>query len=260
MPLRSAILLAKKNLAAVESVFLDNGAGNLIPEPQSINTFLAKLSKGSKKFRNVIDRSVYAGVDTTDNNCIKTFSSIVSLEVPSKRICESYIKSWNLSFLDNSLREFIFKSRFNSIRTGDRLSHINNKADQICFMCTCLNSNSTVRETYHHFFRKCPVTSNLLALFNRKLGLNWTGCDNNTFENIYWFGNLRGDFDGLSLLVYDIFRYLIWNYKMKKIFPKVDNLVSGLRNILNTAIAVKPNLRTALVRNNNLSNILQVID
>ncbi len=260
MRLRSAILLAKKKLASVESAIRENGTGNLIPEPQSINTFLGKLSKGSKKFRSVIDRSVYNDIDITDNGCIKTLCAITLLEIPNKRLCEAYIKSWNLSYLDNNLKEFLFKSRFNAIRTGDRLSHVSKNVDQRCFMCTCLNSNSTTRETFYHFFRKCPVTSNLLSLFNARLGLNWVDCDSIIFDNVYWMGNFRGEFDGLALLVYDIFRYLIWSSKLKKIFPRIEILLSGFSSILGTAIAVKPGLRAALLRNNNISNILQVLD
>jgi hypothetical protein len=73
-------------------------------------------------------------------------------------------------------------------------------------------------------------------------------------------GNFRGEFDGLALLVYDIFRYLIWRSKLKKIFPRIDILLSEFSSILGTAIAVKPGLRAALLRNNNISNILQVLD
>jgi hypothetical protein len=53
MRLRSAILWAKKKFSATET-----GATRVTP-PQSINHFLSRFKKGSKPFRNIIDKSVY---------------------------------------------------------------------------------------------------------------------------------------------------------------------------------------------------------
>jgi hypothetical protein len=70
MKLRSAILLAKKNFWEVESV------ADPLPEPQSINNFLARFKKGSKPIRKVIDQSTYQGTSITDLPVLKSFCNI----------------------------------------------------------------------------------------------------------------------------------------------------------------------------------------
>jgi hypothetical protein len=54
MSLRSAVILAKKNIP------------NTVTPPLSLNSFLSRIKRGSKAFRNVIDRSVYQHNKLTD--------------------------------------------------------------------------------------------------------------------------------------------------------------------------------------------------
>jgi hypothetical protein len=202
MRLRSALLLARGTLTSVENY---NALNDItLAAPKTLSNFLNGVIKGSKKFRTIIDKSVSQHWNVMDLQCLKTFCSIVEVTLPPVKIAESYLKSWNVSFISNDIREFIFKCRNNAIRTGDRMSHISENAVQLCFMCSCIKKENNTRETFAHFFRNCPVTSNLLMRFNRALGIVWPG-DNWNFEELYWFGNASGVFDSNVLLVYDIF-------------------------------------------------------
>jgi hypothetical protein len=66
--------------------------------------------------------------------------------------------------------------------------------------------------------------------FNKALGVVWQG-ENWNFEDLYWFGNVGGVFDGNVLLIYDIFRYLLWTAKLRRIFPKEQGLISNFSGI-----------------------------
>jgi hypothetical protein len=146
MKLRSAILLAKKNFLKGESV------ADPPPEPQSINNFLARLKKGSKPFRKVIDQSTYQGTSIIDLPVLKSFCDICQVEKPAQVIAKNFLSTWNCAFLDNHVREFIFKVRNNLVKTGDRLSNFLPNFDDTCSLCRNLIQNTDRRETFLHFF------------------------------------------------------------------------------------------------------------
>jgi hypothetical protein len=103
--------------------------------PQSINQFLTRFRKGSKPFRNIIDQSVYRKTCITELPVLVSFCEIVKLEVPLPITLKNLASGWNYTFLDNNLREFIFKCRNNLLGTGDRLSNFLPNFDDKCFLC-----------------------------------------------------------------------------------------------------------------------------
>jgi hypothetical protein len=223
-----------------------------------VEDFLKSFKKGSKKFRDVIDRSVYDSIDVTDSTAITTFCNVTGLEKPSKLIAEYFLGSWNQTFLDNDLREFIFKCRFNLLRTNDRLSHINTSIDQNCFLCKCLFITTPHRETFEHLFKSCPVMSNLISGVIRKLRIDISNLTHN-FGQLYWFGNKDGELDKGTLLFFDILRYHVWCCKLRKTFPTVSMLEGNIISSLRTIFRVKPVLRRTFINNTILSGILQVM-
>ncbi len=110
--LRSAILLARKKMAKCESV------------PVTLDRFLRGIKKGSKKFREVIDRSIYQSRLVLDITTVNGFARIVKTVIPDEIVIKNFVSGWNCSFLDNDFREFIFKCRNNLLRTGGIDFHI----------------------------------------------------------------------------------------------------------------------------------------
>jgi hypothetical protein len=204
----------------------------------------------------VIDKSVYSSVVVSELNTIKTFCNINFLTCPPEKIVEHFVGSWNCSFIDNNLKEFIFKCRNNLLRTSDRLSHIVAGVDQNCFFCACLNNGMRHRETFNHLFRSCPVVSNLILKVIRRLGLSWPEGDL-CFDQLYWFGNLNGNLEKNVLLTFDILRYHIWCSKLQRVFVTDETLTERVCNTLSTIFALKPLIKSAFRQNNNLANILQ---
>jgi hypothetical protein len=249
--LRSALLYARERFRNN-----DNTATVLTP-PKSIEEFLGSVKKGSKKFREIIDKSVYSKIDVRDLTSLRSFCEITGLPLPDSVTVEHFLSSWNVSFLDNNIREFIFKCRYNLLKTNDRLSHFLPNIDQTCFLCKCLNVNNQHRESFSHFFRKCPVMSHLILRVSA--ALNITLLNNNAvFDQIYWFGSIDGTVDKNLLLVYDIFRYHVWTSKIQKIFPTPEMLTGRIISTFNTIFRIKPSIRKAISNNNNLSGMLQV--
>jgi hypothetical protein len=74
MALRSAIMLAKKKMPGGESPAV------------TLENFLRSIKKGSKKFREVIDRSVYQSRSVQDITVVSGFSRIVDTTLPNEII------------------------------------------------------------------------------------------------------------------------------------------------------------------------------
>jgi hypothetical protein len=162
-----------------------------------------------------------------------------------------------LYILDNEFREFIFRCRNNLLRTGDRLSHILPNVTDNCQFCLGLVPGSVSRETFLHLFRECSVTSAILLQLNIRCKLKWDSLSID-FNSVYWCINCMGNLDRNILLFYDVFRYQIWSMKLRRIIEPnaiISNVFSQLKSIFN----VKPSIKNAFQRNNNLSSILQAM-
>ncbi len=134
--LQTAITYAKKILAKTS-----NGDKKGMP----VSKFVGRFKKGSKPFRQTIDNATYMGESCLDLTIVKTYARITHNAVQSEEITKKFLSSWNFVYLDNKLREFIYKCRHNILRTGDRLSHILN-TDSNCFFCRNLPQQSMVPE------------------------------------------------------------------------------------------------------------------
>jgi len=76
----------------------------------STKDFLTGVSKGSKKVRQVLTRT-RTRQELANMRTVTTFCTLVGLPVPEKKVIEMYTKIWGFSFLQNEIREFIFKQR-----------------------------------------------------------------------------------------------------------------------------------------------------
>jgi hypothetical protein len=245
MGLRSAVLLAKKVITPNDK------------PPVSLDRFLRGIKKGSKKFREVIDRSVYQSRTVLDLATVIGFARITETQTPELIITKNFVSGWACTFLENDFREFIFKCRNNMLRTGDRLSHMLLNVNDTCRLCLGMLDGLKHRETFLHLFRSCPVTSNILLRLNIRCKLNWDISDSN-FDSIYWYGDCAGNLDRNVLLFYDIFRYQLWAMKIRKTMDTnllIENVLFHLKSIF----TCKPTIKAAFLKNNRLSNILQAM-
>jgi hypothetical protein len=223
MRLRSSLLLSKKKLSVADKV------------GKNVVSFLRGFKKGSKPFRLAINRASYIGESTERLTIVNSFANITNTNVQSTVCLPHILSSWNRTFLDNHLREFIFHCRNNSLRTKNRLSHFL-QLDDSCNFCLNVFPDFRQRETFPHIFRKCTVTSNVLNTFLRQYSIVQPPSEN-SFDEFFWYGTINHATCKPSLLIFDIFRYCIWVSKLRCKIPRnvtIHNMFGDiLRGILN---------------------------
>jgi hypothetical protein len=225
--------------------------------PVSLTKFLNSFRKGSKKFKEVIDRSFYQRNSVLDLMVVNSFAAITETNPQPEIIVKNFLSSWNLSFLDNSFREFLFKCRNNILKTQDRLSHILPSINDKCIFCKNIVHGVENRESFKHIFRSCTVIDSIILRINRMCNLSWNVNDFD-FNSLFWYGNIGGDLDRNTLLFYDIVRYQIWCMKLKRMI-NLNLLITNIFDHLNAIFLIKPSVKRSFEKNNNLSNVLQAM-
>jgi hypothetical protein len=220
MRLQSALLYSKK---------INRYERDLDSDGKYLADFLNKIRRGSKKFRQVIDKSRYLGDSPSKLSIVATFAKLTDTPPPSPECLKNILSSWNNSHLENHFRDFLYKFRQNILRTKDRLSHLVT-TETNCHFCKSFSVPIYQKETFMHLFRTCPFTSNILSKF---LILNKIVIPiaTSTFDKAYWYGTIDQSTCKPSLLLFDCFRYGIWHFKSKKKIPTLTDmnmLVNGM--------------------------------
>ncbi len=74
------------------------------------------------------------------------------------------------------------------------------------------------------------------------------------FDRIYWLGDLNGNLERSTLLLYDLFRFQIWAMKQRRVL-NFDLLVTNVTDMLRTIFLLKPAIRTTFNSNKALATI-----
>jgi hypothetical protein len=189
---------------------------------KSLIGFLSHFKKGSKPFRNIL------GTTRTQNEKkigIKSLSSFFSVRDVQPDPDPEFLKlgileCWNFHFLNNRLREFLYKYVSNRINTNNKLAHFCANVNAGCTFCTLEKRIPVPIETLQHIFFYCPSTAQILAMADRQFWpeFNFHLTDRKTF----WLGLItRGidNSDGLNffaLIVAGTVLSYIWECKIKK--------------------------------------------
>jgi hypothetical protein len=245
MRLRSSLILSKKKLCVPDKA----GKG--------IGTFLRGFKKGSKPFRLAFNKASYLGESTERLTIVNSFASITDTAVQATVCLPKILSSWNRTFLDNHLREFIFQCRNNSLKTKNRLSHYL-QIDDSCNFCLNVFPDYKQRETFLHIFRKCTVTSNILNSFLRQYSIIQPPSEN-TFDEFFWYGTINHATCQPTLLIFDIFRYCIWTSKLRGKVPRPVTIHSMFRDILSGILNRKRGLFQAISGLQHIAGTLRAI-
>jgi hypothetical protein len=217
----------KKNMVPV-----DNATGT------SLVQFLSKFKKGSKQFRNILNQhkvsaSIKIGCKSLNNLMAALtipveYGAPVPVPVPG-RLAESTIfknkilECWNLKFLSNRHRDFLYKYVSNRLSLNNRLAHFNDQVNAGCTFCTLEGRRPVPVETAGHLFFDCPSTNNLLARadseFWPEFNLNpekrkslWLGL-------ITCFLNDTGSCNIFVQITVGTVQFFVWECKIKKQKP-----------------------------------------
>jgi exonuclease III len=189
----------------------------------NVRNFIGSIKKGSKKIRNLYEEINYRQFNICGSVAINTFCGLIDCGIPAPNIISCWIGTWAVNFLNNDLKTFIYNNRFNCLPLNNRLNAYRPEIDARCSFCRIVDRMTTEREGYKHIFFSCRSVSVLIDATLDKIALN-LGKNSAEFWNLYWFGERGGDSHSkiVWLLFFDVFRYTIYKYKMKKNIPNAD--------------------------------------
>ena len=172
--------------------------------------FFGSFNKGSKSCRTFLGKAQGNSYDVNKIPSILTFFTLIQLDIPDASTIGNFLSLWNLSFIPNKLRDFIFKFYNNRLGINTRTSHFGSNTRN-CTFCTILGTPSR-DESFIHLFLECEVVTH-----------NQNSLDRNLFN----FSNddiLDKKVDGLAV------RSLIGKIFSLEFSSSLYNIISGMLN------------------------------
>ena len=139
---------------------------------------------------------------------------------------------WNTSYLDNSLRTFIFKLHNNILTYNHVVAHFAENVEPYCTFCLITRNNDPERDTALHMFFSCPTTEQLNESF-----FAWIFGANRDIRRTEVFGIFTEeniDNNRILFIVTKISQKYIWDCKLRKSIPLLDDL----RNIVKSEVQI----------------------
>jgi hypothetical protein len=242
--LRNAITFTKKAMEKRENIKSD-----------SISSlgYLKSFKKGSKKFRNVLAHCPTREKDRISLRTVTTFCVLTDTQVPNPAHLGKVLGLWNRSFLQNEMREFLFKEHNNCLGLNNRTVHFLANTNDKCSFCRIINPETTQKESFRHLVFDCPITRTALNGFIHLSRLQIQRNDPN-LKNIFWYGKTNTIECTDLLLIFEIFRYCIWKCKIRKTIPRSLDITDTVSTILGTVLKIRPKIREKM-RNNHLCSL-----
>jgi hypothetical protein len=225
----------KKNMVPV-----DNVTGTTLVD------FLSKFKKGSKQFRNVLK---YYKLSMSEKIGRKSFNSLMNaLTMPVEREApvpvpgapvpapvpllqqvetatfkNKILECWNLKFLSNRHRDFLYKYVSNRLSLNNRLAHFNDRVNAGYTFCLLEGRLPVPVETACHLFFDCPSTNSLLLRADSEFWPEF----NLSLENrkSLWLGlmacflSINGSCNIFIQITVCTVQFFVWECKIKKQKP-----------------------------------------
>jgi len=112
-------------------------------ESKSMQIFIRSFKKGSKKFRTVLTHNPNRHQYRTNLRTVNTFCVLTDTQVPDPDHLGKILGLWNRSFLQNEVREFLFKEHNNCLALNNRTAHFLATVNDKCSFCTAFQDPST---------------------------------------------------------------------------------------------------------------------
>ena len=225
---------------------------------QSIEDFMGKVKKGSKKFRLVLENCNLVNSEPSSLRTVITFSNLVSVQVPDKPLLSKCLNLWNYSWIPNDMRNFLFLLRNNALSLNNRLNAWDPDISPYCTFCRIIDRDTRIRDGFLHFFFDCPVTFRLLqqwgAIFEPPFNPNHP-----SFLQLYWYGSVEEPHFNPTAIIFicDCFKYILWKFKQRRKIPNFDSFRSQLLEIIFNSSCLNKSLKLGIQNNNLIANFLQ---
>jgi hypothetical protein len=236
---------------------------DIYPPPQSLLRFITRWKKGGKMIRKFFVSHRDNDAEYTNSNSFLTYSRLVGRIPDPETNLSTWLGAWSIYTLKNHFRQFIFNCRYNYLPLNNRLNAFMNEVDPSCTFCRIANIRPPPRDSFSHCFLHCIPVSTLLIKINTLLGVE-LDLDSNDFGILYWYGIKNGQIlTNLNAtaytLVYDCFRYLIFNYRLRKIIPADDNFISEFIDTLTWVKKFNKKINTSILATYQGTNLLQAL-
>jgi hypothetical protein len=191
----------------------------IIESGTAMDTFFSRWKKGSKRFRDIL---INSNEDYVSHNIMK-FSA--NMEVVINSECSRLVNQfWNSSFYTNQMRTFLYKLHNNILPTNTMLSHFVRGQTRNCTFCDLNYNPDPEKKTPYHLFFSCSTTEVLRTQFYA-----WLFNDENFQINRHEFfccgaGERK---HVVNIAVNNLFRFYIWENKLRKNVPVLKKLKNG---------------------------------
>jgi len=200
----------------------------------SLHEFFSSFKKGTRKIRLILTKKF----NLRGNQNIKSAAThfrLINLNAPDLVTQKIMYGAWASNIVNNSINTFNFKLMGNTLGVGSRVVHINRDRDPGCTFCTLSKDMPVPIENIEHIFWNCPRVNGLIEkITNFYFGFKFTKEE--------WFGlsfNLNIKCLTLLNLIITIFKFVIWNNKLRKKLPNENLLRSEINFQLNIVYSAK---------------------
>jgi hypothetical protein len=214
--------------------------------------FFARKSKGSKVFRKIFEIGNKKNTGTPRLTPGHRFLAISGMEEYRVECISSLNSLWTTYFFQSDFKTFLFKTHHNILGLNHRVHHINRQREPTCTFCTKAKNFPAERETFTHLFWHCPYTNKLIMRFfdtyiDGEVDLSYylTGCYNPDNSK---------EISVPVLIIFNVLRYAIWIFKIRKKLPSWHGLNSEFLYIFDTILRVSKKFKMAVSRCNRLKN------
>jgi len=221
---------------------------------------MQRFKKGSKIIRKIFEDNNSLENGLANLRIVNTFYELTNTANQSTNTLKRCLGIWSKSFFENSIREFLFKLRNNQLGLNNRINAFDNNHDPRCNFCRIRDSNTVIRDSFKHVFYFCPTTNLLLTRLVNLLEPA-PAMDTNQFFNMYWYGCFddNPNWEFTTNIVFDIFRFLIYKFKLRKKIPNSEQFFTEYKFILEITARKNLSLKVALLANNLIANILPAL-
>jgi hypothetical protein len=207
---------------------------------ETVSDFSARLKKGSRKIQRFFDnfREKSCSVENLPN--YKTFITLTSCS-PNGINIEDWISLWHFNPLPNDLKQFIFHCRFNSLPLNNRLHAYKPEVDPRCTFCRLADINTKENDNFAHCFFECVQIRPLLSQFFSSIKTTFETTDK--CRKLFWYGiidkdNVTSSTTTTYIIIFNIFRYILFKYRTKHILPGFDDLLNQIKYMVSNICRV----------------------
>jgi hypothetical protein len=208
--------------------------------------FFVRKFKGSKVFRKFFEIGYSKKHGTSRTTPAHRFLTIAGIDLVNDTYTAHINALWTTYFLQSDLKTFLFKAHHNILGLNHRVHHFNQLREPTCTFCNKAKNFPAERETYIHLFWHCPSVNKLIKRFFD------TYIDGDVDQFFFFTGcyriDNRNELSVPVLIIFNVLRYAVWNFKLRKKLPSWHGLNSEFLYVFDTILNVSRKFNTSVSR------------